>query len=87
MDYLHTDILKRNSPDWMTEETEKKPGIPIMNPDIALKVNKNAFISVPYVPGLSEDFRTIPQHTIMQVIFKEAKTLKSILLYPKDKIP
>ena len=39
------------------------------------------------VLGLSEEFRRIFRHTNVQVIFKGTNTLKSILMYPKDKIP
>ena len=57
MDYLHTVLLRNNYPDWMIKETEKKPATAIINPGTGLEVKKNVFISVPYVPGLSEEFR------------------------------
>ena len=47
---------------------------------------KSLLISVPYVPGLSEEFRRIWHHTNVQVMFKGANTLKSISICPKDKI-
>ena len=71
----------------MIKESEKKPATPIINPDIPLEVKKNVFISVPYVPGLSEQFRRIFPHTSVQVIFKGANTHKSILMHIEDKIP
>ena len=52
MDYLYRVLLKNNFPNWKIMETEKKPATPIINPDISLKVRKNIFISIPYVPGL-----------------------------------
>ena len=42
----------------MIEEYEKKLTTPIINPDTGLEVKKNAFISAPYVPDLSEKFRS-----------------------------
>ena len=87
MDYLHRVLLKNNDPDWMIKESGKKPVTPIINPDTGLEVKKNIFTSVHYIPGSSEEFRRIFQHTGAQVIFKEANTLKSINMHPKDKIP
>ena len=43
----------------MIKESEKKPVSPIVNPDTGLEVKKNIFISVSYVPRLSEEFRRI----------------------------
>ena len=48
---------------------------------------KEVFISVPYIPGISEEFRRIFKDTKVQIIFKGCNTLKSLLMYPKDKIP
>ena len=86
MDYLHR-VCKNSYPDWMTKESEKKPATPITNLDTGLEVKKNIFISVPYVPGLSKDFKRIFQHTSVQIIFHGTNTLKSILIHPKDKTP
>ena len=69
------------------QKTWKETTDSIINPDTALEVEKNVFIPVPYVPGLSEEFRSIFQNTSVKVFFKGANTLKSILMYPKDKIP
>ena len=52
-------FLKNNCPDWFIKDLEKKSTTLTVNPDICLKVNKNIFIPVPYVPGLSENFRRI----------------------------
>ena len=72
----------------MIEETEKKAATVIINLDTGLehkKKKKNVFISVSYVPGLSEEFRRIFWNTSVQVSTKGANTLKSIL--NEDKIP
>ena len=45
------------TPDWIIKSWEKKPVSPIVNPNSDLEVNKNFFISVPYVPGFNEEFR------------------------------
>ena len=87
MDHLHRVLLKNNYPDWVIKESEKKPVNIIINPDTGLEDKKNVFISVPHVLGLSKEFRRIFQHTGVQVIFKGANTLKSILMHPEDKIP
>ena len=70
----------------MIKESEEKQATPIINPDAGLDIKKNVFISVPFVPCLSEEFRSIFQHTSVPVIFNGANTLKSILMHPKDKI-
>ena len=36
-------------------------------PDPGLEVNKNVFSSIPYVPGLSEEFIRIFQHPSIEV--------------------
>ena len=59
----------------MIKESEKKPATPITNPDTSLEVKKSAFISVPYVPGLSEDFRRVIQHVSVQDVFNGANIL------------
>ena len=59
MDYHHNVFLKNNYPDWISKESEKKPVAPPVNPDTGIEVKKNIFISVAYVPGLSEEFRRI----------------------------
>ena len=45
------------------------------------------FISVSYMPWLSEEFRRIFKDTKVQRIFKGCNTLKSLLMHPLDKIP
>ena len=71
---------------YITKQTEKKPATPSPNPDTGLEVKK-MFSSVFYVPCLSEEFRRIFQDISVQVIFKKANTLKSILMHPEDKMP
>ena len=57
-----------------------------MNPKTGEQVSKSKYISVPYYPGLSEEFRKIFQYTQIQVCFKGKNTLKSLLMHPKDKV-
>ena len=71
----------------MIKEYQKKSATPITNPDTGLKVKKNIFMSVPCVPGPSEEFRRIYLQSSVQVIFKGTNILKTILLHPKDKLP
>ena len=69
----------------MIKESENKLATATVNPDTDLEIMKNGFISVPYVPSLSEEFRRIFQHTSAQVISKGANSLKSIIMDPKIK--
>ena len=50
-----------------------------------LEVKNNILISVPYVPGISQDFRRIFHYTNAQVILKVTNTLKYIFMYTKAK--
>ena len=59
MDYLHRVLFKNSYPDWIIKYPGKKQTTPPQNHDTGLEVNKNIFISVPYVPGLCEEFRRI----------------------------
>ena len=80
MDNLHQVLLKNNY-------AEKKPPSPFINPEISLEVKKNILISVPYVPGLSEEFRRMFCSDNVCIILKSTSTLESILMQPKYKIP
>ena len=72
MDYINSSFFLNNYPDLDDQEPDKYPPTLIINLATCLGFNKNVFISVPYVPGLSEQFRRIFQHTSIQVIFKAA---------------
>ena len=50
-------------------------------------MSKEAFVSVPYIQGLSEEFRRIFKNTKVQITFKGCNTLKTLLMPLKDKIP
>ena len=47
----------------LDHQNSRKKTIPTKNPDTGLEVNRNIFISVPYVSGLSEELRKMFQHT------------------------
>ena len=71
----------------MIKEPEEEPPTPIINPDTDLEVKKRFFISVPYDPGLSEEYRGILQHIPAYKSLKGANTLQSFFMHPKGKIP
>ena len=50
------------------------------------EIKKSIFISAPYFPGLSESFKQLFKYTPVQVCFKGQNTIKSMLMYPKDKV-
>ena len=67
---------------------EKKPNTrPQVDQSSIQGTPKEVFISVPYIPGISEEFRRIFKDTRGQIIFEGCNTLKSVLMHPKDKIP
>ena len=67
----------------MIKELEKKPAMSIANTDTGSEVNKNIIISVPYVPGLNEEFRRSFGYTSVQVIFKAANTINTFVCIPR----
>ena len=85
MDYLHWVLLKNNFPDWILKDLEKKPTTPIVNPDTGLEINKNIFMSVPYIPGLSVEFRRIFYILVYRSSSKEPTPLNPSFCTPKIK--
>ena len=61
MDYLHHVLLKNNCLERMTKQQEKKHSTQIIHPESGIGNKKSAIMSVPYVPGFSEEFRRIFQ--------------------------
>ena len=51
------------------------------------ETTKESFVTVPYIQGMSEEFRRIFKDTEVQIIFKRCNTFKPQLMHPKDKIP
>ena len=85
MDCLHKVLHKNSYLDWFLK---KKPNT---RPQIAQACTqenkKEAFVLVPYIQGLSKEFRRGFKDTKVQIIFKGCNTLRTLLMHPKDKIP
>ena len=81
-------VLHYNYPQWLINKQGKsdKTG-PLIHPDTGHEINKEFYVSVPYFSGLSEAFKEILKYMAVQVCFKGVKTLKSLLMHPKDKVP
>ena len=63
------------------QKANKKP-----NPS-TLKFIEGARVVIPYIKGLSEQYRhTLAKYTV-RVLFKGTSTIKSLLMHPKDPIP
>ena len=56
MDYLNRILLQSSDPYWIIKNPERTSMTTTENPDTGSEVNKSIFLSVPYVPGLSEQF-------------------------------
>ena len=84
MDYLNIVLCLNSYPDWFLKKSynnqhaEQTP---------SHETSKVAFVSVPYIQGLSEEFRRIFKNTEVQIIFKGCNTLKTLLMHPNNKIP
>ena len=62
------------------------PAEPLIDLHTGNEVKETSFISAPYFLGLSESFKQLFKYTHIQVCFKDQKTIKSMLMHPKDKI-
>ena len=63
------------------QKTNKKP-----NPSTG-KCIQGARVVIPYIKGLSEQYRHTPAKYKVRVFFKGRSTIKSLLVHPKDPIP
>ena len=87
MDHLGKVLRYNNYPKWMIDQhgrnsSQRNP----IDPETGNEVKKSVFISAPYFPGLSESFKQLFRYTPVQVCFKGQKTIKSLLMHPKDKV-
>ena len=87
MEHLSKVLHYNNYPQWMIDKwgISDKSG-PLIHPATGHEIMKQFFISVPYFPGLSESYKKIFKYTAIQVCFKGVNTLKSLLMYSKDKV-
>ena len=84
MDYLNKVLCRNSYPDWFLKKANNRPHMDQANHQ---EITKESFVTVPYIHGLSEQFRRIFKDTNVQIIFKGCNTLKTLVMYPKDKIP
>ncbi len=88
-DHLRTVLRINDYPDWAIHKGSRT--IPNVQDNEHTqndtKSKPKGYIVVPYVSGLSEPFKRIMCGTGIQVYFKGASTLKSLLCSPKDKDP
>ena len=87
MEHLNKVLCYNNYPQWMIDKWGKSDkSDPLIHPETGVEIQKHFYISVPYIPGLSESYKKIFKYTPIQVCFKGVNTLKSLLMHPKDKI-
>ena len=88
MDHLGKVLWYNNYPTWMIKQEGRSnsPTGGLIDPETGNEVKKTVFISAPYFPGLSESFKQLFRYSNVQVCFKGQNTIKSMLMYPKDKI-
>ena len=53
----------------------------------AVKFIEGARVVIPYIKGLSEQYRHTLTKYRVRVFFKGTSTIKSLLMHPKDQIP
>ena len=63
------------------QKTNKKP-----NPS-TVKFIEGARVVIPYIKGLSEQYRHTLAKYRVRIFFKGTSTIKSLLMHPKDPIP
>ena len=87
MDHLHKVLQDNHYPPQFCQhgkpqqKTNKKP-----NPSME-KFIERARVVIPYIKGLSEQYRHILPKYRVRVFFKGTSTIKSLLMHPKDPIP
>ena len=87
MDHLGKVLRYNNYPKWMIAQHGRNSSERnLIDPETGNEVKKSISISAPYFPGLSESFKQLFRYTPMQVCFKGQKTIKSLLMHPKDKV-
>ena len=86
MDYHHRVLLKNSYPDWTIKEPEKNSLTPFIHPDTGLEVKKMlASLCSMFQVSLEIQKNLLTyQHTSY---LQGVNTLKSVFMYPKDKIP
>ena len=87
MEHLNRVLCYNNYPQWLIDKRGKSDKHnPIIHPETGVEIQKCFYISVPYFPGLSKSYKKIFKYTPIQACFKGVNTLKSLLMYPEDKI-
>ena len=84
MDYLNKTLCRKSYPDWFHKKPKHRPHVDQASNQ---ETTKEFFVTVPYIQGLSEEFRRIFYDNKVQIIFKGCNTLKTLLMDHKDKIP
>ena len=84
MDYLNKVLHLKSYPDWFLKKSYNNQHA---DQTPSQETSKEAFVLVPYIQGLSEEFRKMFKNTQVQIIFKGCNILKSLLMHPKDKMP
>ena len=88
MDHLGKVLRYNNYPKWMIKQEGRNNSSTggLIDPETGNQVKKTVLISAPYFPGLNESFKQLFRYTHIQVCFKGQKTIKLMLMHPKDKI-
>ena len=81
MDHLNKVLCRHSYPDWFPKKLNHRPH---MNQATNQETTKESFVMVPYIQGISEEFRRTLKDTKVQIIFKGCNTLKPLLMYPKE---
>ena len=83
MDYLNKVLCRNSYPDWFLEKPNNWMQI---DKTTNQETTKDSFVAVPYIQGLSMEFRRIFKDPKVLIIFKGCSTLKTVLMHPRDKI-
>ena len=87
MDHLHKVLQENHYPAQFFQQgkpqqkTNKKPY------PSTIKFIEGARVVIPYIKGLSEQYRHTLAKYRVRVLFKVTSTIKSLLMHPKDPIP
>ena len=85
MDHLHKGLQDNHYPTQPFQQGKPKQEANKKPKPSTVKFIEGARVVIPYIKGLSEQYRhTLAKH---RVFFKGTRTIKSLLIHPKDPIP
>jgi hypothetical protein len=87
LEYVNTALKRCNYPDYVLKSTEKLEKINVENTEkrVTRTCEKKSGVVLPYIKGTSDCLRGIFKKHKVNVAFRPHRTLRQMLVHPKDK--